>query len=89
MIPIIKEVHLGLHPGVDIMPFWWALSLGACLGANGSLLGTACNIVASNLTRDTRERITFLSYFKIGFPLMLLSIAMSAVYIFLRYYAFR
>lgn len=36
LIPMIQTMQQG---GMDVLPLWWALSLGACLGGNGSLIG--------------------------------------------------
>jgi len=88
MIPIINMAHAQLAVDADITPLWWALSLGVCLGANGSLLGTPANLLVANITRKTGARITYGGYFRVGFGLMLVSIVISGVYIYLRYYCF-
>jgi hypothetical protein len=35
--PNLSGVQLLHHP--DLMPVWWSLALGACLGGNGSVIG--------------------------------------------------
>ncbi|WP_274653653.1 ArsB/NhaD family transporter [Paenibacillus humicola] len=83
MIPLIQEMG---KMGVDnLEPLWWSLALGACLGGNGSLIGASANLIVAGLSGKEGHPIRFLPYLKIGFPLMLLSIALSAVYIYLRY----
>ncbi|WP_223070403.1 ArsB/NhaD family transporter [Paenibacillus caui] len=84
MIPLIQDMNnLGVHP---IEPLWWSLSLGACLGGNGTLIGASANLVAAGMSEKEGEPISFLRFLKFGFPLMIISIALSSVYIYLRYF---
>lgn len=83
MIPLIKD--LGTLGVANLEPLWWSLSLGACLGGNGTIIGASANIIVAGLAAQEGYNITFGSYFKIGFPMMLLSIVISTVYIYLRY----
>ncbi|MBP2645828.1 MAG: hypothetical protein H6Q75_1268 [Firmicutes bacterium] len=83
MIPLIKDMGaLGL---THLDPLWWSLSLGACLGGNGTLIGASANVIVAGLAAQEGYHITFLSYLRIGFPLMLLSILLSSLYIYFRY----
>ena len=66
-------------------PLWWAVSLGACLGGNGTLIGASANVVLSGISNRHGFPITFASYFKVGFPLMLVSMAISTVFLLLRF----
>jgi len=69
-------------------PLFWALSLGACLGGNGTLVGAAANVVIAQIGRRNGYDITFPTFLRIGFPLMLLSIVVSTIYLWLRYFVF-
>ncbi|OKP67967.1 hypothetical protein A3844_14115 [Paenibacillus helianthi] len=83
MIPLIQEMGtLGIH---NLEPLWWSLALGACLGGNGTLIGASANLIVAGLAAKEGHPITFMRYLKFGFPLMLLSIVISSVYIYLRY----
>ena len=73
------------NSGVDVKPLWWALSLGACLGGNGTLVGASANVVLSGISKREGHEITFGNYIKIGFPLMLMSIVISTVYLLIKY----
>ncbi len=66
-------------------PLFWALALGACLGGNGTLIGASANVVISQVARKNRCPFTFWEFTKYGFPLMLLSTAISSVYLYFRY----
>ncbi|MEE8722705.1 MAG: ArsB/NhaD family transporter [Eggerthellaceae bacterium] len=82
MIPILLAMQA---EGMDITPLWWALSLGACLGGNGTLIGASANVVLSDISARHGHPITFMQYLKIGYPIMLMSIAISAVYLVIRF----
>ncbi len=84
MIPLIKA--MGDIGGIDVGPLWWALSLGACLGGNGTLIGASANVVVAGISGRHGYPITFRDYLKIGFPLMLVSIVISTVYMYFRYF---
>lgn len=82
LIPLILTMQ---NSGMDVTPLWWAVSLGACLGGNGTLIGASANVVLSGISAKHGYPITFGGYFKVGFPMMLVSIAISTVYLLLRY----
>ena len=82
LIPMILTMG---QSGTDIAPLWWAISLGACLGGNGSLIGASANVVLSGISNKNGYPITFMSYLKVGFPLMILSIIISTGFLLIRY----
>ncbi|UVI30710.1 ArsB/NhaD family transporter [Paenibacillus spongiae] len=83
MIPLIQEMgNMGMQ---NLEPLWWSLALGACLGGNGTLIGASANLITAGLSAKEGHPITFVQFLKYGFPFMLLSVGMSAVYIYLRY----
>ena len=79
MIPLLKTI--GQMSGLTMDPIWWALSLGACLGGNGTLIGASANIIVAGISERHGQHIGFIDYLKYGFPLMLLSIAIANLYI--------
>ena len=83
LIPLIQDMGaMGLQ---NLDPLWWSLSLGACLGGNGTLIGASANVVVASMAAQRGKQISFLGFMKLAFPLMLLSIAISSVYVWLRY----
>lgn len=80
LIPLVMTLK---GQAVDVSMLWWAISLGACLGGNGTLIGASANVVLSKISERNGYKITFGQYLKIGFPLMLLSILMSTGYLFI------
>lgn len=83
MIPLIKSI--GLMSTMSITPLWWALALGACLGGNGTLVGASANVIVSGMLEKHGEKLGFVQYMKVGFPMMLLSVAISSVYLMVFY----
>ncbi|HHL39762.1 MAG TPA: hypothetical protein ENJ37_04600 [Deltaproteobacteria bacterium] len=85
MIPLIDKMAPSLGGDEAIMPLWWALSIGACLGGNGTIIGASANVIVAGLAHRGGYPIGFFRFMKLAFPLMLMSIAISAVYMYLRY----
>lgn len=83
MIPMIQE--MGTMGVSNLEPLWWSLALGACLGGNGSLIGASANLIVAGMAAREGHPISFMKFFFIAFPLMLLSIAVANVYIYVRY----
>lgn len=82
LIPLILTMQT---QGIDVMPLWWATSLGACLGGNGTLIGASANVVLANVGQKNGYPISFKEYFKFGFPLMILSIVISTIYLLIKF----
>lgn len=83
LIPMILAIQS--EGGMDVAPLWWALSLGACLGGNGTLIGASANVVLSGISNKNGYPITFMSYLKVGFPMMILSVVIAMGYLLLRF----
>lgn len=83
MIPLIQE--MGTMGITNLEPLWWSLALGACLGGNGSLIGASANLIVAGISGREGHPISFMTFFKVAFPLMLLSIVIANIYIYLRY----
>lgn len=82
LIPLIQAMG---NSGMDIAPLWWAVSLGACLGGNGSLIGASANVVVAGLAEKHGYKLSFGRYLKIGFPMMILSIVLATIYLVVFY----
>ena len=82
MIPILLAME---STGMDVTPLWWAVSLGACLGGNGTLIGASANVVLSDISKKNGHEITFVQFLKTGFPIMLLTVAIAGLYLVMRF----
>lgn len=85
MIPMIQD--MGLMGIADLEPLWWSLALGACFGGNGSLIGASANLIVVGLAAQEGTHISFMRFFFIGFPIMLLSVLIATIYVYIRYLA--
>ena len=83
LIPLIQDMgQMGLS---DLTPMWWSLALGACLGGTGTLIGASANVVVASMAAQRGRPISFLSFMKVAFPVMIFTIIVSSVYVYLRY----
>lgn len=72
----------------ELMPVWWSLALGACLGGNGSPIGASANVIVVGMAEKAGYKISFLRFMAYGVPVTLLTVCMAMVYVLLRYYLF-
>ncbi|MGE5405309.1 MAG: sodium:proton antiporter, partial [Candidatus Saccharibacteria bacterium] len=87
MIPLLKDMgQMGHINSANMQSLWWALSLGACLGGNGTLIGASANVIVAGIAERNGVPIRFVDYLKLGFPLMLVSIVISMIYLYLFYW---
>lgn len=85
MIPLIESMDTTFGGAENLMPLWWSLALGACLGGNGSLIGATANVIVAGFAERAGHRIGFLSFMAMAFPLMLMSIVIATIYVYLRF----
>jgi Na+/H+ antiporter NhaD/arsenite permease-like protein len=85
MIPLIKNMAASFGGAEELVPIWWSLALGACLGGNGSLVGASANLIVAGFAERSGQPIRFLPFMLIAFPLMLASVFISAIYVYIRY----
>ncbi|MED4974497.1 MULTISPECIES: ArsB/NhaD family transporter [Geobacillus thermoleovorans group] len=88
MIPLIQDMAVGMGlspdaPQIDVL--WWALSLGACLGGNGTLIGASANVIVAGIASREGHGFTYVDFLKIGAPLTLIALLLSHAYLWLRY----
>jgi Na+/H+ antiporter NhaD/arsenite permease-like protein len=93
MNPLVVDLARSLHPEItdyttlvhqpDILPLWWSLALGACLGGNGTLIGASANVVIADLARRAGYPISYRHFFIVGFPVMVGSLLLSTLYVWL------
>jgi Na+/H+ antiporter NhaD/arsenite permease-like protein len=86
MIPLIKNMAPAFGGADHIQPLWWCLSLGACLGGNGTLIGASANLTVAGIGERNKVPFSFMTYTLYAFPMMLVSVAICHVYIWWRYF---
>jgi len=80
MLPIVGYLSQVL-PGAESNVLWWALSIGACYGGNGTLIGASANVVTAGLAEKAGHPISFNEFLKVGAPVMLVSVLVGTIYI--------
>jgi Na+/H+ antiporter NhaD/arsenite permease-like protein len=86
MIPLIKNMAPAFGGAEHIMPLWWCLSLGACLGGNGTLIGASANLTVAGISERNGVPFRFLTYTLYAAPMTIVSIAICNVYVWWRYF---
>ncbi len=86
MIPLIKNMAASFGGTEELLPLWWSLALGACLGGNGSLVGASANLIIAGFAERAGQPIRFLPFMLMAFPMMIASIFISAIYVYIRYF---
>jgi Na+/H+ antiporter NhaD/arsenite permease-like protein len=86
MIPLIKNMAPAFGGADKIEPLWWCLSLGACLGGNGTLIGASANLTVAGIAERNGVPFRFMTYLYYGMPMMVVSIAISHIYVWWRYF---
>jgi Na+/H+ antiporter NhaD/arsenite permease-like protein len=92
MIPVFAK-QLGIEGSEELIkaqvqaPLLWSLALGACLGGNGTIVGASANVVIVQIAHRNKYKISFWEFMKYGLPMMLLSLIISTVYLYARYFA--
>jgi Na+/H+ antiporter NhaD/arsenite permease-like protein len=78
-IPIIATLVRSL-PG-DTSVLWWALSLGACLGGNGTPIGASANVTTLGLAERMGIRISFAEFARTGVKVTVFTLIVSTLFL--------
>jgi Na+/H+ antiporter NhaD/arsenite permease-like protein len=86
MIPIIIGIQAQFagEPHLDLL--WWALSMGACVGGTGTMIGASSNVVGVGLAKKHGVQISFFQYLKFSLPLTLTCLLIGSAYLLGRFY---
>lgn len=87
MIPMLKTMEPTMGGREAMMPVWWALSLGACFGGNGTLIGASANVIVAGLAQREGHPLSFLRFLIWSIPVMLFSVFIAGIYLYIRYFA--
>lgn len=88
MAPLISELINPANPNAmtgATHALWWALSLGACLGGNLTIIGAAANVLVSETSASRGHKISFLRFMKYGALITFISLVLSSFYLYFRY----
>lgn len=88
MAPLISELITPANPHAitgNVEVLWWALSLGACLGGNFTIIGAAANVIASETSASKGYKISFFRFLKYGALITIISLILSSIYLYIKY----
>lgn len=84
--PNLSGTELLHHP--ELMPLWWSLALGACLGGNGTAIGASANVIVVGMAEKAGHKVSFVKFMLYGMPIMIATVFVSMIYVWVRYYVF-
>ncbi|MBP2144854.1 Na+/H+ antiporter NhaD/arsenite permease-like protein [Methanofollis sp. W23] len=73
LIPLIQDMGMTM----EIEPLWWALSLGACMGGNGTAIAASANVVVIGIAERQGITITFMDFLKMGMLILFVTVAVG------------
>ncbi len=81
MIPMLKSMEESMGGREAMMPVGWALSLGACFGGNGTLVGASANVVVAGMALREGHPIGFIKFLIWSVPVMFISVAIATLFL--------
>lgn len=85
MIPMLKSMEESMGGREAMMPVWWALSLGACFGGNGTLIGASANVVVAGIASREGHPINFVRFLLWSVPVMLISVLIATLFLYFEF----
>jgi len=86
MAYVLKDMEAQMGSVMD--PLWWALSLGACLGGNLTLIGASANIVTADIAERNGYKIDFFRFMKYGTPVAFITVALAIILFYIEHAVF-
>lgn len=80
MIPVIRRMATNVE-GLEIQPLAWALCFGADMGGMGTIIGASANVVMAGIAAEAGYPVSFMSFFRIGWPMMCIAICVTVPYL--------
>ena len=84
MLPVVGFLTRTI-PGASSQVLFYALSIGAAMGGNSSLIGASANLVMASIAEQAGYRITYKEFLKAGMPAMIITVAVGTVWLFIRF----
>ncbi|QYZ80080.1 transporter [Methanofollis formosanus] len=73
LIPLIQDMGMTM----EVEPLWWALSLGACMGGNGTAIAASANVVVIGIAEREGISISFMEFLKMGALILFVTVAVG------------
>ncbi|KYN37724.1 P protein [Trachymyrmex septentrionalis] len=88
MVRIATNLAQNRELSLPMQPLIWALTFGACMGGNGTLIGATANVVCMGLAEQHGYKFNFIQFSRVGFPIMLTSTITIMVYLMIVHIVF-
>ncbi|UUX91756.1 ArsB/NhaD family transporter [Methanoplanus endosymbiosus] len=85
LIPLIHDIGANPTTAIDTYPLWWALSLGACLGGNGTAIAASANVVVIGIGEREGIHISFMDFLKIGMLVLFITISVGLLMLYMMF----
>ena len=80
MLPVVDFLSASI-PGANSKVLYYALSMGAAMGGNGTLVGAEANLVTAGITAQAGRPISFGKFLKLGLPITYISLAVGFLWL--------
>jgi anion transporter len=86
MSPLVLDLSKTIADPVQAEALWWSLALGADFGGNLTAVGASANVVVIGIAKRHGTPISFWEFTRKGAVVTLITIALAAPYLWLRYF---
>lgn len=84
MLPVISSLTATI-PGAENKVLFYALSVGAAMGGNGSLIGASANMVTAGIAERAGSPISYGYFLRRGFPALIITVALASIWLYIRF----
>ncbi|MGD8791790.1 MAG: citrate transporter, partial [Anaerolineae bacterium] len=84
MLPVVAYLSRTV-PGAESGVLWYALSVGAAMGGNSTLIGASPNLVTAGIAERAGYRITYIDFLKVGLPATIVTVIIGTIWLFIRF----
>ena len=84
MLPVVAYLSRTI-PGAENNVLWFALSIGAAMGGNSTLIGSSPNLVTAGIADRAGYRMTYLGFLKVGLPATILTVIVGTLWLLIRF----
>jgi Na+/H+ antiporter NhaD/arsenite permease-like protein len=88
MTPVVTDLATTIANPGHVQAMWWALAIGAGFGGNMTAVGASANVVMVGIAGREGYPIGFWHFTRKGAVVSALTVAVSAPYLWLRYFVF-
>jgi Na+/H+ antiporter NhaD/arsenite permease-like protein len=97
-VPLVQSLAATMHPEIssadffalyhtpDVLPLWWALSLGACFGGIATYVGSAANLIVAGIAESSNHGFPYSRYLKWSIPTTIFSLVVCSFWLWLRFF---